>query len=83
MNAGNQNKLTVARQSPDGELEGRDIAMPRCAEVAGGHGQLVKIGQKAVHYFFLPDILPDAGGWETLMPEIAFCRSSKAFASTI
>ena len=48
-----QDEIAIIRQPPHGEFEGRAILSFPGLEVAGGHGELVKIGNEAkAHYFF-------------------------------
>jgi hypothetical protein len=50
MHSGNQHEIPVSRQPPNAEFKGPDIVLPAGAEVAGGHGQLVQIGEKTVQF---------------------------------
>src|SRR5215469_7434658 len=72
--ASHHHEFPVARQSADGELENSDLRLLTGGEVARCHGELIEIGQEAVHLFFL-------GASYGLIPEIAFCRSSKFLPS--
>ncbi len=50
---GGQNEIAIVRQAPHGEFEGRAVVRFPGLEIAGSHGELVKIGDKAeAHYFF-------------------------------
>ena len=51
--SGGQDEIAVVRQAPHGEFEGRAILRFPGLEIAGSHGELVKIGDEAeAHYFF-------------------------------
>src|SRR5690349_14974279 len=51
--SGGQNEITIVRQPPHGEFEGRAILRFPGLEIAGSHGELIKIGGKAeAHYCF-------------------------------